>query len=76
MFPSTNRQVNDWHSAIKQGYIGNSRDLKNQEITFVGRPHKTVHKHLETSIKIRGGYHHSYAPEESFRAIQRRQDNS
>jgi hypothetical protein len=43
MFPSTKRQVNDWHSAIKQGYIGNSRDLKNQEITFVGRPHKTVH---------------------------------
>jgi hypothetical protein len=65
MFPSTNRQVNDWHSAIKQGYIGNSRDLKNQEITFVGRLHKTVHKHLETSIKIRGGYHHSYAPDQA-----------
>ena len=65
MFPSTNRQVNDWHSATKKGYIVNSRDLKNQEITFVGRPHKTVHKHLETSIKIRGGYHHSYAPDQA-----------
>ncbi|MFL6508049.1 MAG: hypothetical protein ACJ704_08945, partial [Nitrososphaeraceae archaeon] len=35
IFPSTTRQSNDWHSAVKQGYIGNSRDLKNQEITFI-----------------------------------------
>lgn len=65
LFPSTTIQVNDWHSAVKQGYIGNSRDLKNQEITFVGRLHKIVHTHLETSIKIRGGYHHSYAPDQA-----------
>ncbi|MBV9175429.1 MAG: hypothetical protein JO327_09090 [Nitrososphaeraceae archaeon] len=65
IFPSTTRQVNDWHAAVKQGYIGNSRDLKNQEITFVGRLHKTIHKHLETSIKIRGGYHHGYAPDQA-----------
>jgi hypothetical protein len=65
IFPSTTRQVNDSHTAIKQGFIGNSRDLKNQEITFVGRLHRVIHKHLETSIKIRGGYHHSYAPDQA-----------
>jgi hypothetical protein len=65
IFPSTTRQVSDWHTAIKQGFIGNSRDLKNQEITFVGRLHTVLHRHLETSIKIRGGYHHSYAPDQA-----------
>ena len=65
IFPSTTRQVSDWHTALKQGFIGNSRDLKNQEITFVGRLHRVLHKHLETSIKIRGGYHHSYAPDQA-----------
>src|SRR6188472_482811 len=65
LFPSTKSQLNDWHSAVKKGYIGSLSDLKNQEITFVGRLHKKVHKHLETSIKIRGGYHHSYAPDQA-----------
>ena len=65
IFPSTTSQVNDWHAAIKRGFIGNSKDLKNQEITFIGRLHTIVHRHLETCIKIRGGGHHGYAPDQA-----------
>jgi hypothetical protein len=65
IFPSTTKQVNDWHAAIKQGFIGSSKDLRNQEITFVGRLHTIVHSQLYTTIKIRGGGHHNHAPDQA-----------
>src|SRR5215211_2461196 len=42
IFASTTEQTNDWKGAMKSGFIGNQRDLKNQELTAIIRVHKRL----------------------------------
>ena len=65
MFASTNKQINDWKSALKMGYIGNEHDLKNQEVTIVMRLRKRVGHKTECCIKMRGGGHHGDRPDQA-----------
>ena len=57
MFASTSKQINDWKSALKTGYIGTEHDLKNQEVTIVMRLRKRVGQKTECSSCNLAGEH-------------------
>src|SRR5215207_6053952 len=51
IFASTTEQTNDWKGAMKSGFIGNQRDLKNQELTAIIRVHKRLAARLYVVLK-------------------------
>jgi hypothetical protein len=65
MFASTTEQTNDWKGAMKSGFIGNQRDLKNQELTAIIRVNKRVGRKAVCCIKMRGGGHHKDRPDQA-----------
>ena len=65
IFASTTEQTNDWKGAMKSGFIGNQRDLKSQELTAIIRVHKRVGRKAVCCIKMRGGGHHKYRPDQA-----------
>ena len=65
MFASTTKQANDWKAAMKTGFIGNEKDLKNQELTVIIRVNKRVGRKTACCIKMRGGGHHNYRPDQA-----------
>jgi hypothetical protein len=65
MFASTTEQTNDWKGAMKSGFIGNQRDLKNQELTAIIRVNKRVGRKAVCCIKMRGGGHHKNRPDQA-----------
>jgi hypothetical protein len=65
MFPSTTKQANGWKAAMKTGFIGNEKDLKNQELTVIIRVNKRVGHKTACCIKMRGGGHHNYSPDQA-----------
>jgi hypothetical protein len=65
IFASTTKQTNDWKAAMKSGFIGNKKDLKNQEVTAIIRVNKRVGRKTACCIKMRGGGHHKYSPDQA-----------
>jgi hypothetical protein len=65
IFASTTKQTNDWKAAIKSGFIGNEKDLKNQEVTAIIRVNKRVGRKTACCIKMRGGGHHKDKPDQA-----------
>ena len=65
IFASTTKQTNDWKAAMKSGFIGNEKDLKNQEVTAIIRVNKRVGRKTACSIKMRGGGHHRDKPDQA-----------
>ena len=65
IFASTTEQTNDWKGAMKSGFIGNEKDLKNQELTAIIRVHKRVGRKAVCCIKMRGGGHHKNRPDQA-----------
>jgi hypothetical protein len=65
IFASTTKQTNDWKGAMKSGFIGNQRDLKNQELTAIIRVNKRVSRKAVCCIKMRGGGHHIGMPDQA-----------
>jgi hypothetical protein len=65
IFASTTKQTNDWKAAMKSGFIGNEKDLKNQEVTFIIRLNKRIGRKTACCIKMRGGGHHNYRPDQA-----------
>ena len=65
IFASTTEQTNDWKGTMKSGFIGNQRDLKNQELTAIIRVHKRVGRKAVCCIKMRGGGHHRGIPDQA-----------
>ena len=65
IFASTTKQTNDWKAAMKSGFIGNEKDLKNQEVTAIIRFNKRVGRKTSCCIKMRGGGHHKDRPDQA-----------
>jgi hypothetical protein len=65
IFASTTKQTNDWKAAMKSGFIGNEKDLKNQEMTAIIRVNKRVGRKTACCIKMRGGGHHRDKPDQA-----------
>jgi hypothetical protein len=65
IFASTTKQTNDWKAATKSGFIGNEKDLKNQEVTAIIRVNKRVGRKTACCIKMRGGGHHKDNPDQA-----------
>jgi len=65
IFASTTKQTNDWKAAMKSGFIGNKKDLKNQEVTAIIRVNKRVGRKTACCIKMRGGGHHRDKPDQA-----------
>jgi hypothetical protein len=65
IFASTTKQTNDWKAAMKSAFIGNEKDLKNQEMTAIIRVNKRVGRKTACCIKMRGGGHHKYSPDQA-----------
>lgn len=65
IFASTTKQKNDWKAAMNSGFIGNEKDLKNQEVTAIIRANKRVGRKTACCIKMRGGGHHKYSPDQA-----------
>jgi hypothetical protein len=65
IFASTTKQTNDWKAAMKSGFIGNEKDLKNQELTVIIRMNKRVGRKTTCCMKMRGGGHHRYNPDQA-----------
>jgi hypothetical protein len=65
IFASTTKQTNDWKAAMKSGFIGNEKDLKNQEVTAIIRVNKRVGRKTVCCIKMRGGGHHKDRPDQA-----------
>jgi hypothetical protein len=64
IFACTLKQTNDWRSAIDTGYIGDKRDLKNQEVKIIIlKANNKIGPKSECSIKMRGGGHHKDKPD-------------
>jgi len=65
IFASTTKQTNDWKAAMKSGFIGNKKDLKNQELTAIIRVNKRVGNKAVCCFKMRGGGHHKDRPDQA-----------
>jgi hypothetical protein len=65
IYVSTTKQTNDWKAAMKSGFIGNEKDLKNQEVTAIIRVNKRVGHKTACCIKMRGGGHHRDKPDQA-----------
>jgi hypothetical protein len=65
IFASSTKQTNDWKAAMKSGFIGNEKDLKNQEVTAIIRVNKRVGRKTACCIKMRGGGHHKDRPDQA-----------
>jgi hypothetical protein len=63
IFASTLKQTNDWRSAIDKGFIGDKRDLKNQEVRIILKANNELGPKSECSIKMRGEGHHKDKPD-------------
>ena len=50
---------------MKSGFIGNQKDLKNQEVTAIIRVNKRVGRKTACCIKMRGGRHHKHSPDQA-----------
>jgi hypothetical protein len=63
IFASTLKQTNDWRSAIDKGFIGDKRNLKNQEVTIILKANNKLGPKSGCSINMRGGGHHKDKPD-------------
>ena len=63
IFASTLKQTNDWRSAIDKGFIGDKRNLKNQEVTIILKANNKLGPKSGCLFNMRGGGHHKDKPD-------------